>query len=192
MRCHAKSKRSQQQCKNFVVPGYTVCRMHGAGTPSKGRPGGRPIIHGRYSKFLPKGGVLDAYKAALKEDVKLLDLRDEIALIQSLLKQAAQDQNWEKVETLTERLRKLTSSQWQRYVDSHKMITMERAMLLVAAVVEIVRKHVTDGRQLSAIAAEIRGLVARQDSGGTGTASPIDAVGTTAGDNGGAVPQEPA
>jgi hypothetical protein len=30
MRCHAKSKRSQEQCKSWAVKGKKVCRMHGA------------------------------------------------------------------------------------------------------------------------------------------------------------------
>jgi hypothetical protein len=29
-RCKAKSKRSGEQCKNYAIKGYGVCRMHGA------------------------------------------------------------------------------------------------------------------------------------------------------------------
>ncbi len=29
-RCKAKSKRSGEQCKNFALKGWSVCRMHGA------------------------------------------------------------------------------------------------------------------------------------------------------------------
>jgi hypothetical protein len=29
-RCRAKSKRSAEQCKNYAVKGWAVCRMHGA------------------------------------------------------------------------------------------------------------------------------------------------------------------
>lgn len=29
-RCKAKSKRSKEQCKNFALRGFKVCRMHGA------------------------------------------------------------------------------------------------------------------------------------------------------------------
>ncbi|MGA8165593.1 MAG: HGGxSTG domain-containing protein [Waddliaceae bacterium] len=30
-RCRAKSKRSGNQCKNYAIKGWGVCRMHGAG-----------------------------------------------------------------------------------------------------------------------------------------------------------------
>ena len=36
--------RDGTRCENPAVTGYNVCRMHGAG-------GGRPIVHGRYSKL---------------------------------------------------------------------------------------------------------------------------------------------
>jgi len=29
-RCRARSKRSGEQCKNYAIKGYGVCRMHGA------------------------------------------------------------------------------------------------------------------------------------------------------------------
>ena len=29
-RCKAKSKRSGEQCKNYAIKDYGVCRMHGA------------------------------------------------------------------------------------------------------------------------------------------------------------------
>ncbi len=41
-RCKAKSKRSQQQCKNYAIKGTTVCRMHGA-------RGGPKTDQGRYN-----------------------------------------------------------------------------------------------------------------------------------------------
>lgn len=54
-RCRAKSKRSQERCRNYAVGGYAVCRMHGAGGGPK-TPEGRvnckkaPMKHGFYAK----------------------------------------------------------------------------------------------------------------------------------------------
>lgn len=42
-RCHATAKATGLTCRAFAVRGERVCRVHGAG-------GGRPIVHGRYSK----------------------------------------------------------------------------------------------------------------------------------------------
>jgi hypothetical protein len=48
--CTAKAKRSGQRCLLPAREGFSVCRVHGAGKGAK--RGGRPITHGRYSKYL--------------------------------------------------------------------------------------------------------------------------------------------
>lgn len=53
-RCKAKSKRSGEQCKNYVIKGCSVCRMHGARGGPKTRQGHfackkAPFKHGLYS-----------------------------------------------------------------------------------------------------------------------------------------------
>lgn len=78
-RCKAKAKNTGERCKNPAVTGYEVCRFHGAGTPSKGKLGGRPIKTGRYSKHLPTR--LAARYNEAQNDPDLLQLRDEVALL---------------------------------------------------------------------------------------------------------------
>ena len=53
-RCKARSKRSGEQCKNYAIKGYEVCRMHGAHGGPKTRLGllackKAPYKHGLYS-----------------------------------------------------------------------------------------------------------------------------------------------
>jgi hypothetical protein len=55
--CHAHN-RDGTPCKAPAVAGFPVCRMHGAGSPHQGRPGGRPIVHGAYSKAVKPDDVL--------------------------------------------------------------------------------------------------------------------------------------
>ena len=55
MRCHAKSKRSDKQCKSWAVRGKKVCRMHGAFAGVKTKEGRQRQVkavtkHGLYSK----------------------------------------------------------------------------------------------------------------------------------------------
>ena len=53
--------------------------MHG------GAPGsGRPPVHGRYSKVL-KGQLLEAYREAAADELKVLDVGGEIVLIRALI-----------------------------------------------------------------------------------------------------------
>jgi hypothetical protein len=54
-RCRAKSKRSGEQCKNYAVKGWSVCRMHGARGGPKTKKGKfrcktAPLKHGYYCK----------------------------------------------------------------------------------------------------------------------------------------------
>lgn len=79
-RCRAKSKSSGERCTKTVVPGRTVCRYHGG-------LGGRPPSHGRYSLAL--GRFREAYESSL-EDPSLLDLRETLALLDLVVRQAAE------------------------------------------------------------------------------------------------------
>lgn len=54
-RCKARSKRSGEQCKNFAIKGWGVCRMHGAGGGPKTDKGltvckQAPFKHGFYTE----------------------------------------------------------------------------------------------------------------------------------------------
>lgn len=75
-------RKNGEQCRRRAVTGYTVCQVHGAGSPLKGRPGMVPKVYkqgGRYSKFLPTR--LAARFAESENDPDLLVLRKEIALV---------------------------------------------------------------------------------------------------------------
>jgi len=81
--CTATVRRTGERCRRRAVTGYNVCQVHGAGSPKKGRPGGRPIVHGRYSKKLPER-LRERYEESLS-DSELLSLRHELALCDSRL-----------------------------------------------------------------------------------------------------------
>jgi hypothetical protein len=61
--CTAKAKRTGERCRRYARVGYPVCIKHGAG--QKDKYGGRPPVHGRYSKFLTPEEQVDfeAFKA---------------------------------------------------------------------------------------------------------------------------------
>ena len=78
-RCTAQSKTTKERCTKPVVPGRSVCRFHGG-------LGGRPIVHGRYSKSL--GTLRTAYEES-RSDPGLLELRDTLALLDVVVQKAA-------------------------------------------------------------------------------------------------------
>ena len=65
-------------CKNSPVTGWTVCRMHGKG-------GGRPVVHGKYSKKVPRW-LTGSYKHHI-ESKDLTGQHDKLALLNSLIDQ---------------------------------------------------------------------------------------------------------
>ena len=71
---------AEAQCRNPVSEGYDVCGRHGAGFASRGNRGGRPLIHGRYSKALKDLRLRERYEEALADD-HLYELREEMALL---------------------------------------------------------------------------------------------------------------
>jgi hypothetical protein len=84
LRCSAKSKRAQRQCKNAALTGATKCRMHGGSLELK--PSAR-LTHGITSKFVKTEDLPalfekvreldtdDGRKEALKRSYAVLDLR---------------------------------------------------------------------------------------------------------------------
>lgn len=161
--CTAHS-RSGERCKANAVNGYPVCRMHGAGSPHKGRPGGRPPIHGAYSKAVREGEVksfeeLKALGVSLTEELALARLQLQRAMEwaneegrsvcdRKACPQEVVDRRLDLVAKVAERCKKVADGITVRIVD-------EGAVERIAQVIEC---HVTDPSALSAIADELEAL----------------------------------
>jgi hypothetical protein len=66
---------------------------------------------------------------------------------------------WNEIGQMLEARRKLVESERRRLVEMQQMVTTERAMVLLAAVVGIIKEHITDRAQLSAISNGITNLI---------------------------------
>lgn len=171
--CGAKT-RAGHPCKGQPMANGR-CRMHGGSTPT-----GLALPQtktGRYSKHLPTR-LGERYEAALK-DPDLLALRDEIALtdadIGRLLAQVEEEppddpeqfNKWQtnqasirrSIHELIENRRRLVETERKRLVDMQQMMTAEQAMMLLAAVEAVIRKHVDDRNTLASIGADIARLL---------------------------------
>ena len=212
VQCSATAKATGARCRRVATNGYKVCQVHGSGSPGKGRAGGRPIVTGRYSTRLPER-LVHRYAEALS-DSRLLELRDEIALVDARIAelierlttgesgqgwrevqglyaaltaavptgdaaifQAAMDalgeavrrggsdnQVWDELGGWMDSRRKLVESERKHLLEQQQMITIERLMILAAALVESVHRHEPDPTISAAIAADIRGLLSIGDS----------------------------
>src|SRR5581483_3937130 len=66
---------------------------------------------------------------------------------------------WKEVFELVEQRRKLVESERKRMVEMQQMISMERALILIGAIGETIRRHVADNQSRQRIAADIARLV---------------------------------
>jgi len=80
---------------------------------------------------------------------------------------AADYRAWAELLTTIEARRRLVDTERRRLEAAQQMITTERAMLLVAALVDAVRRHVDDRAVLDAIGREVEQLLAVDASGNT-------------------------
>lgn len=68
---------------------------------------------------------------------------------------------WHEVMVMIEQRRKLVESERRRLVDMQQMITAEQAMALVSAIIDTVRRNVSDRDTLAAIQADLTQLITR-------------------------------
>jgi hypothetical protein len=68
---------------------------------------------------------------------------------------------WNEIEKLIDQRRKLVEAEQKRLVAMQQMISSEQAMVLIAALIETVKRHVPDRDAIIAIATDINKLVAQ-------------------------------
>ena len=161
-KCKAKCKSTQERCKRYASIGQYVCHVHGGATP-RGLAD-RKTKTGRYSADLPTQ-LAYMYRQALSNP-ELVSVKDEIAITETRLRELLQllkpnDSNdmWAEVGGQVDRLRNLRQAEHKRLVDLQQMISTDRAILLLGAVVDIVmnalKKHVDNERVVRVVYADI-------------------------------------
>lgn len=87
------------------------------------------------------------------------------SLLDELIERGANEyQAWAEVHVIIEQRRKLSESEQKRLVAMRQMVTSEQAMMLIVALQDAVKRHVTDRAVLAAIAADVAALSNRQAS----------------------------
>lgn len=103
-----------------------------------------------------------AASARTEEQRAQLETRAAQALqaLQKIIDEGARESSvWQGIIETMENRRKLTASEAKRLNDMQQMITSERAITLVYAVLGIIKNNVTDRKTLSTISSEIRALI---------------------------------
>lgn len=82
--CSADSKRTGRRCGAWAVSGRDTCYHHGGTSPiGAGSPNYRDGSRSKYRAIF-SGGALDHYEAS-REDPRYIELREEIALLDTLV-----------------------------------------------------------------------------------------------------------
>lgn len=144
----------------------TVCRAHGGATP---RGTGSPhFTHGRWSKDLPTN-LATRYEEA-RQDNERLSLNDEIALVDTrmshLLASVGREdsvpinrEGWQELRQLIELRRRLVEAQIRHEETAQRMLSVDQAMTLAAALADAVRRHVNDPAVTADISRDIERLL---------------------------------
>lgn len=95
--------------------------------------------------------------------------KDQVAMAEALngmldcVKRGKSDyQAWNEVKSLLDQRRKLVESERKRLIEMQQFVSSEQAMILVTALIDSVRRNVTDKQALSAISAEFARLTQRE------------------------------
>ena len=149
------------QCSKASMHGRERCRSHGG-------KAGRPVIHGKYSKFnpVPRGLRSKFEKAA--QDPELLSLVNELALLDAQIWQiceTAQNQvtfdklQFRKLLLLMKHKRGLAKQEMERRIAMGSMLDVQQVMVLIGYVYDSITKHVSDEKERRAIGNDLRQLV---------------------------------
>jgi hypothetical protein len=129
------------------------------GDPCRAIPmrNGRCRIHGGTT---PVGMALPQYKHDALLDTELVTLRDDIALVDSKIQERMEQAksnpiSFEELQPMIEQRRKLVESESKRLREMEHSLTIAQAMQIIRLLSDIVKRHVTDPKQLKAIQTEL-------------------------------------
>jgi len=90
---------------------------------------------------------------------------DDLNALETILSLDSEDHiAWTVIGELIEQRRKLVETERKRLSDEDKAIAIDKLMILIAAIIDIIRRHVASKDVREAIANEVRGLVAGSPS----------------------------
>ena len=153
MQCKAKSKRSGQQCQKDAVVGRRHCHMHGGKSPVG--PASPAYRTGKYSKYMPRA-LKSKYEWALR-DTHLNSLRDELAVLQTLIADGLQNlsatgSESTEIADLIERHSRVAIREAKLLELNGQMIPLEQVVAMLDAIAGTVIESVTDRVALNRIA----------------------------------------
>lgn len=170
--CGAKTRQGTS-CQRSPARGRKRCRLHGGATPR-----GRASPHfktGEHSKFLPDR-LIGRYEEA-QADPHLRSLRQDIAILQVRIQELCQQLKhgspeskpiWEMIAKAIMLKARVLRQESKLLAGKRQMIPSEEVIVLLAAIFDVIHRHVSDRKTKAAIYEELRQLL-EKDSMTEGT-----------------------
>lgn len=159
--CTAISKRSKQRCCNPAVDGYNVCRMHGAGSPSRGTSPA-VIKHGMYSSKV-NTKLAEYYNEFLYEVDNIEAMKEDIALLRAMMAGVLSeeyDDEMKKDKQIAMALRIMddirTSVNMKDKLENKFNVSIETVQVFLNQLIFILKKHILDDVLLNKIIADMK------------------------------------
>ena len=159
-RCGCKLRKSDppRYCKQFPMKGMKVCEMHGA-------KGGAPIVTGLHSKRLAQLPEVRDRVEELRNDPRLLDGREQLALVLTILEGVVAGLNPKDiVDGDMLRLISTTVAQTQKTIESiHKIqagyyLSPEKVQVVIEMLAARIQRQCRDCPKLPQLAADIQSV----------------------------------
>lgn len=88
---------------------------------------------------------------------------ERLSEVGALIHAGADTAAWDEVRELVQDRRQLVESERKRLVELHQMISVERAMALVARVADAIRRHVTDPATVGKVTQELEAILVQSE-----------------------------
>lgn len=156
MKCTAHNKRGEP-CQNEAVPGWNVCRFHGAG-------GGAPMKTGLYSSKVRKS-LQESYQDLMNNVDQLTELNDDIALLRALMIDTLKEEPKNEAERTKQLMLSLKfmndirqTVKLKDEIDSKYTVPIETIHLFLNQLIWILKQNITDDKLLNHILEQLRGV----------------------------------
>lgn len=150
-------KQNGEPCNNSAVPGYTVCRFHGAG-------GGKPIKSGIYSSKVRKS-LEESYQDLMDNVDQLTELNDDIALLRALMIDTLKEEPQNEAARTKQMMLALkfmndirATVKLKDEIDSKYTVPIETIHIFLNQLIWILKQTISDQTLLNHVLEQLRGI----------------------------------
>lgn len=158
--CTAMSKQNKRRCKNWAIPGYTVCKFHGA----YGGKGVDGIVNGMYSNKV-NISLKERYEEFLEHTDALEGINEDIALMRAMMSDVLSEtptNSEEKQIQMNVFLRYMRdireATGLKNSIESKFSVSIQTVQIFLNQVLYVLNKNIDDEDTLNRIVGQLRNI----------------------------------